>query len=96
MKNSLAVLPGACVLAFSFLLFTGSAPATGASDSTGCESLAPTTKDELQPPTGESHDGTQIRAATERVEATPETIAECAGLGGLTSRDSVRAAILYF
>ena len=79
MKNSLAVLTGACVLACGFLLFTGSAPATGAGDSTRCESLAPTTKDELQPPTGESHDGTQIRAATERVEATPETIAEAMG-----------------
>ncbi len=79
MKNSLAVLTGACVLACGFLLFTGSSPATGAGNFTECERPASTTKDELQTPAGESHPGTQIRPATERVEATSETIAEAMG-----------------
>ena len=90
MKNSFAVLTGACVLACGFLLFTGSAPATGAGDSTGCESPAPTSNDELQPQAGESHAGTQIRAATERVEATPETIAEAMGQLERKAREECR------
>ena len=79
MKNSLAVLPGVCVLACISLLFTGSAPAVGAGDSAGCEHPAPTAQYELQLQTGETHAGTRIRPATERVEATPETIAEAMG-----------------
>src|SRR5882672_4536383 len=75
MKYSLAALPGACVLACSFLLLTGCEPATGAGNSADTECAVPTTKDELQP-RGEGHAGTQIRPATERVEATPETVAQ--------------------
>src|SRR5258708_4688586 len=76
MKYSLAALQGACVLACSSLLLTGCEPATGAGDTAYSECAVPTTKDELQPPASESHAGTQIRPATERVEATPETIAQ--------------------
>jgi hypothetical protein len=76
MKISLAALSSACVLACSSLLFTGCAPATGAGNTTGCEIPAPTTEDELRPPAGESPALTHIRPATERVEATPETVAQ--------------------
>jgi hypothetical protein len=76
MKYSLAALPGACVLACSFLLLTGCEPATGAGNTADTECAMPTTKDELQPRASEGHAGTQIRPATERVEATPETVAQ--------------------
>ena len=76
MKNSLAALPGACVLACSSLLFTAYASVAGAENSSGSESPEPTTMEELQSPAGESATGAHIRPATERVEATPETVAE--------------------
>src|SRR5258706_2774825 len=79
MKNSLAALPSVCVFACSSLFFTGCAPAAGAGNTAETGRAAPTTKDELRPPVGESHAGTQIRPATERVETTPETIAEAMG-----------------
>jgi hypothetical protein len=90
MKNSLAVPAGAFVLACGILLSTGSAPATGAETGIECESDAPTTSDELQPPAGESHAGTQFRPATERVEATPETIAEAMGQLERSARQECR------
>lgn len=90
MKYSPAVLPGICVFACSFLLFTGWAPAAGAGDSTGCESPAPTTKGESRPPAGESHAGTQIRPATERLEATSATIAEAMGQLERKAREECR------
>lgn len=75
MKNSLAALPGACVLACSSLLFIGYASVTGAGNSTGSECPARTADDELRSPADESAAAGHIRPATERVEATPETIA---------------------
>jgi hypothetical protein len=90
MKYSLAALPGACVLACSFVLFTGGAPAAGAGDSTACESPVSSTKGELRPPAGESHAGTQIRPATERVEATSATIAEAMGQLERKAREECR------
>jgi serine protease len=76
MKISLAALPGACVLACSSLLFTGCAPATGAETGIGCESPTTTTQEELRQSPGQIPAGTHLRPATERVEATPETVAQ--------------------
>jgi len=76
MRRFLAVSPGACVLAFSCFLFSGFVPAIGAETDIDCESPTQSTNEELQQPAGESPAGTHIRPATERVEATPETIAE--------------------
>ena len=76
MKISLAVLPGACVLACSSLIFTGCTPATGAETGIGCENPTPTTQEKLRQSAGQIPAGTHLRPATERVEATPETVAQ--------------------
>jgi serine protease len=76
MKISLAALPGACVLACGSLLFTGCAPAAGAETGIGCESPTPTTQEELRQSAGQIPAGTRLRPATERVEATPEAVAQ--------------------
>ena len=76
MKSLLASLSGACVLVCGCLLFSGFAPAIGAETDTECESPTQSTEEELPQPAGEGVAGTHIRPATERVEATPETIAE--------------------
>ena len=76
MKISLAALPGACVLACSLFLFSGCTPATGAETGIGCESPTPTTQEKLRQSAGQIPVGTHLRPATERVEATPETVAQ--------------------
>jgi serine protease len=76
MKNSLEALRGACVLACSSLIFSAYAPVIGAENSSESECPEPTTMEELPSPVGESAAGTHIRPATERVQATPETVAE--------------------
>jgi len=76
MKSSLAALSGACVLACSCLLFSGSAPAIGAETDTECESPTQSSNEESRHAAGESPAVTHIRPATERVQATPETVAE--------------------
>jgi len=90
MKNSLAVRTGACVLACGFFLFTGTAPTAGAGDSTGCERPASFAQDDMQLPTVDSHTGTHIRPATERVEATPETVAQAMGQLERSAREECR------
>ena len=90
MKNSFKALKGACVVACSFLLFPGTVHAAGTGGANQCERPAPTISDAMQPPAGQSHTGTHIRPATERVEATPETIVEAMGQLDRKAREECR------
>jgi serine protease len=89
MKDCFAILRVAFVLASGVVLLTGLAPAAGRDTIAQTRCVAPTAATAALPAAGEPA-GPRIRPATQRVEATPETVEEAMAQIERSAREECR------